>query len=50
MVLDEAVDYFAIGRQSPEGRLFVLPHKAAIAIDVGAKNGGKLPLDMHRSP
>jgi hypothetical protein len=44
MVIDEAVDYFAIDRQSPERRLFVLSHKAAIAIDVGAQDSSELTL------
>ena len=42
MLLDERVDYLAVGRKGAESRLFIFPHEAAVAEDVGAEYGGEL--------
>jgi hypothetical protein len=44
VLLDEGVDNLAVGRQTAECRLFVLPHEAAVAVNVGAEYGGELAL------
>src|SRR6266851_281893 len=44
MLLDEAVNQFAVGGKSAQRRLFVLPHEAAVAEDVGTEYGGELTL------
>jgi hypothetical protein len=35
MLLDEIVDQFAVCGQCTEGRLFIFPHEAAVAVNVG---------------
>jgi hypothetical protein len=41
MLLDETVDYSAMHRQGLNGRLFVVPHEATVAMDVGTQYGGE---------
>jgi hypothetical protein len=42
VLLDETIDGLAVRGQSAKCRLFVLPHEAAVAIDVGAEYRGEL--------
>jgi len=44
MLLDEAVNQFAVGGKSAQRRLFVLPYEAAVAEDIGTEYGGELTL------
>ena len=44
VMLDKAIDQLAVGGKSAQCRLFVLPHEAAIAEDIGAEYGGELTL------
>jgi hypothetical protein len=43
MLLDQRIDQLAVRRKSAMSPLFVLPHEAAVAVDVGAEYGGDLP-------
>src|SRR5713226_4668991 len=40
MLLDQRIDQLAVGRESAQRRLLVLPHEAAVAKDIGAEYGG----------
>jgi hypothetical protein len=42
MLLDERIDYFTMRDEGAMSRLFVGPHEAAIAVDVGAEYCGEL--------
>jgi hypothetical protein len=47
MVLsDQAVDNSAMCGQSSDCRLFILPHEAAIAVDVGAEDSSELAFHL----
>src|SRR6266852_321433 len=48
VMLDEAIDQFAVGGKSTQRRLFVLPHEAAIAEYIGTEYGGEFAI--HYSP
>src|SRR5262249_29336662 len=41
MLRDERIDYLTAGVERTDGRFFISPHQAAIAVDVGAEYGGK---------
>jgi hypothetical protein len=47
MLLDEIVDQFAVCGQCTEGRLFIFPHEAAVAVNVGTQDGGEFALHTH---
>ena len=42
MLLDEAVDNLAMGRESLKGRLFIFSHEAAVTVDISTENSGEL--------
>ena len=46
MLLDQAVDDLAMRGQSAERRLFILPHEAAVAVNIGAEYGGELTFHL----
>ncbi len=47
VLFDEAVDYLAMRGQGSDGRLFVVTHEAAVAVDVGAEDSGELAFHSH---
>ena len=49
VLFDEPIDYRAMCRQGADRRLFVLPHEATVAVDVGAEDGGELAFHTHLS-
>ena len=49
VLFDQAVDYPAMRGQGSNCRLFVLPHEAAVAVDVGAEDSGELAFHTHLS-
>ena len=48
VLFDQAVEYPAMRGQGSDCRLFVLPHEAAVAVDVGTEDGGELA--FHTQP
>jgi hypothetical protein len=46
MIFDLGIDQLSMGRKRAQRRLFILPHEAAVAVNVGAEYGSKLPLQM----
>src|SRR5262249_18514633 len=44
VLFDETVDYSAMRRQGSDGRLFILPHEATVAVDVGTEYRGEFAL------
>jgi len=49
VLLDQAIDYSAMRGQGSDRRLFVLPHEATVAMDVGAEDSGELAFHIHLS-
>jgi len=47
MLLDQTVDDRAVRGQTPQRRLLIFPHEAAITVDVGAQNRGELAFHTH---
>jgi hypothetical protein len=47
--LDDLSHYFAMGGQGGDGRLLIVLHEAAVALDVGAEDRGELPLCAFRT-
>jgi hypothetical protein len=47
VLFDQAVDYLATRGQGSDCRLFVVPHEAAVAVDVGTEDGGELAFHSH---
>jgi hypothetical protein len=44
MLLDSGIDQLTMGGKGAQRRLFVIPHEAAVAENVGAEYGGELSL------
>ena len=42
MFLDNCAYYLPIGSYGPDGRLLILSHEAAVTLDIGAEDSGKL--------
>jgi hypothetical protein len=46
MIFNLRVNYLAMGGKRAQRCFFILPHKAAIAVNVGAEYGGELPFHL----
>jgi hypothetical protein len=47
VLLDERGHYLPIGCERTDRRLFIVPHEAAVAFDIGTENGGELAFHTH---
>src|SRR3989442_7584439 len=50
LAADNSGHLLTISGQGAEGRLFILAHEAAIAVDIGTEDRRKLALHTHFSP
>src|SRR5262249_34870880 len=48
LLLDEGVGYFPVGSQGAQRAYLILAHQAAVALDIGAEDGGEFAFDATR--